>query len=128
MAPLLFGRWRGKAVFGLPGNPISCVVGFLEFIQPFLSKVTGEPMVDGRVRARLTQPIRKKDPRWQLLTATLSEGQGTLQVTPTSQQGSGMLSSLAHANAFIVIPEDALQLEAGSVVNVLPFGGDPWLW
>jgi molybdopterin molybdotransferase len=127
--PLLFGRWRGKAVFGLPGNPISCVVGFLVFIQPFLRTLMGEQKPDHeRVRARLTQPIRKKEPRLQLLTAALDEDQGTLTVRPTPQQGSGMLSSLAQANAFIVMSEEATQLDAGSVVDVVPFGGDPWLW
>jgi molybdopterin molybdotransferase len=127
--PLLFGRWRSKAVFGLPGNPISCVVCFLEFIHPFLRKVMGEHEVDHEhLRARLTQPIRKKEPRLQLLTAALDEDQGTLTVRPTPQQGSGMLSSLAQANAFIVMPEDATACETGSMVDVLPFGGDPWLW
>lgn len=127
--PLLFGRWQGKVVFGLPGNPISCVVCFLEFIQPFLRKAMGEQEMNReRVRAKLTQPIRKKEPRLQFLTATLDEHQGTLQVTPTPQQGSGMLNSLAQANAFIVMPEDTMQLEAGSIVDVLPLGGDPCLW
>jgi molybdopterin molybdotransferase len=127
--PLLFGRWRGKVVFGLPGNPISCVVCFLEFIHPFLRKVMGEHEVDhARVQARLTHPIKKKEPRLQLLTATLDERQGMLQVTPTPQQGSGMLNSLAQANAFIVVPENIMERAAGSVVDVVPFGGDPWLW
>ena len=140
--PLLVGRlpaclrqagwlagWRGTVVFGLPGNPISCVVCFLEFISPFLRKTMGEEMADdGRIHARLTQPLRKKEPRLQLFTAKLEEEQGMRWVTPTPQQGSGMLHSLAHANAFIVVPEDTMQLDAGSVVDVLPFGGDPWPW
>ncbi len=127
--PLVFGRWRGKMVFGLPGNPISCVVCFLEFIAPFLQKVTGEqdPRTN-RIHARLTQPISKQEPRLQLLTARLDETQGILQVAPIPQQGSGMLNSLAQANALIVMPEDTMQLEAGLVVDVIPFGGDPWLW
>ncbi len=123
--PLLFGRWRGKVIFGLPGNPISCVVCFLEFISPFLRKVMGERDVDqGRVHARLTQSIRKKEPRRQLFTAKLEEDQGGLSVTPTPQQGSGMLNSLAQANAFIVVPEETMRLEASDLVEVLPLWGD----
>jgi len=126
--PLLFGRWRDSVVFGLPGNPISCVVCFLEFIAPYVRKVTGEDdPTDGLVRARLTRPLRKKEPKTLLLTAQLREEGGTLLVTPTTQQGSGMLKSLAQANAFIVVPAELLQLEEGSLVNVLPLGGDRWL-
>jgi len=126
--PLLFGRWRGKMVFGLPGNPISCVVCFLEFIAPFVRKTMGvEDPDNGLVAARLTQALRKHEPRTQLFTAHLQDDQGALVVTPTPQQGSGMLNSLAHANAFIVVPEDVTELGAGSLVDVLPLGGDQWL-
>lgn len=126
--PLLFGRWRDSVVFGLPGNPISSVVCFLEFIAPYLRKATGEhDPTDGLVHARLTQPLRKKEPKPLFLTAQLREEAGTLLVTPTPQQGSGMLNSLAQANAFIVVPEDIMELAAGSLVEVVPLGGDPWL-
>ncbi len=126
--PLLFGRLRKSVVFGLPGNPISCVVCFLEFIAPYVRKVTGEAdPTHGLVHARLTQSLRKKEPKTLLLTAQLREEAGSLVVTPTPQQGSGMLSSLAQANAFIVVPEDIMELEAGSLVEVVPLGGDQWL-
>ena len=125
--PLLFGRWRSAAVFGLPGNPISCVAGFAAFILPFLRSVMGERDPDaGRMHARLIRPIRTQDPRTQFLTAWLAEEQGALSVAPTPQQGSGMLTSLAQANAFIVVPEATRQLDAGAVVEVEPFGGDAW--
>ncbi|MBI1992052.1 MAG: molybdopterin molybdotransferase MoeA [Candidatus Omnitrophica bacterium] len=128
--PLLFGRLsvggsRDRIVFGLPGNPISCVACFVVFIAPYLKRVTGESEpANGLVRARLTQSLRKKEAKTVLLTAQLREDAGTLVVAPTPQQGSGMLTSLAQANAFIVVPEDTMQLEAGSVVEVLPLGGD----
>lgn len=126
--PLLFGHLRNSVIFGLPGNPISCVVCFLEFIAPYVRKVTGEDdPTNGLVHARLTQPLRKKEPKTLLLTAQLREEAGTLAVTPTPQQGSGMLNSLAQANAFIVVPEDIMELEAGSLVEVLPLGGGQWL-
>lgn len=80
----------------------------------------------GRMHARLIRPIRTQDPRTQFLTAWLAEEQGALSVAPTPQQGSGMLTSLAQANAFIVVPEATRQLDAGAVVEVEPFGGDAW--
>ena len=127
--PLLVGRLRGKMGFGLPGNPLSCVVGFLVFIAPFLRKAMGAQAFDeGMVRAQLIQPLRKKEPKTQLFTARLREDGGTLVVTPTPQQGSGMLTSLAQANAFILMPEQTMELTAGAFVDVLPLWGDGCLW
>lgn len=127
--PMLFGRWRERLVFGLPGNPISCVVCFLAFIAPYLKQTMGESAPDhGRVHARLAQPLRKKELKTLLSTAQLQEENGILVVAPTPQQGSGMLSSLAQANALIVVPEDTRQLEVGELVEVIPLGCDPWLW
>ena len=127
--PLLVGRLRGNMVFGLPGNPISCVVGFLVFIAPFLRKAMGAQDFDeGMVCARLIQPLRKKEPKMQLFTACLREDQGTLVVTPTPQQGSGMLNSLAQANAFIVVPEEIMEVKSGECVEVLPIGEQPCPW
>lgn len=123
--PLLVGRLHRTMVFGLPGNPISCVVGFLVFIAPFLRKAMGAHAYDeGMVRARLIQPLRKKEPKTQLFTARLREDEGALVVTPTPQQGSGMLTSLAQANAFIIMPEQTMELAAGAFVDVLPLWGD----
>lgn len=123
--PLLVGRLHRTMVFGLPGNPISCVVGFLVFIAPFLRKAMGAQEFDqGMVRARLNQPLRKKEPKMQLFTARLRDDDGTLVVTPTPLQGSGMLTSLAQANAFIVVPEQTMELAAGAFVDVLPLWGD----
>ncbi|MBI4003715.1 MAG: molybdopterin molybdotransferase MoeA [Candidatus Omnitrophica bacterium] len=126
--PLLAGRLQGKMVFGLPGNPISCVVGFLVFIAPFLRKAMGAQDFDeGVVRAQLTQPLCKKEPKTQFFTARLREDEGALVVTPTPQQGSGMLTSLAQANAFIVVPDQTMELAAGAVVDVLPLWGEECL-
>jgi molybdopterin molybdotransferase len=125
--PLLFGRLRKSVVFGLPGNPISCVVCFLEFIAPFLRRMMGASgSDDGRIAAELTRPLRKKEPRAELFTAWLEADQGRLSVRPTPQQGSGMLNSLATANALIVLPEEVTQREAGDLVDVLPLWEDPW--
>lgn len=126
--PLLFGRLGDKAVFGLPGNPISCVVGFLAFVAPFLRKVMGEPEQCRTLHARLDQAIEKKEARTQFLTAQLREAGTGLIVAPTPQQGSGLLNSLAQAEAFILIPAEVMRLEPGATVEVLPIGDGPWGW
>lgn len=123
--PLLCGRFADGWVFGLPGNPISCVVGFLVFIEPLIRRLEGEAEVRPRsARARLTTSVRKTDERRHFLTAhvTRSTG-GVLEATPTEQQGSAMMRALAQANAFIVVPEPRMAIEAGEVVDVLTIEG-----
>ena len=121
--PLLCGRLGACWVFGLPGNPISCVVGFLVFIEPLLRRLQGEATAQPHyVSARLTQPVRKHDERRHFLTAHLvPNAEGGFEATPTEKQGSAMMRALAQANAFIIVPEDRSSLDAGERVDVLRF-------
>jgi len=121
--PLLCGRLGGRWVFGLPGNPISCVVGFLVFIEPLLRRLEGEHDARPRyARALLTRAVSKKDERRHFMTAHLAPApDGGLEATPTEKQGSAMMQALAQANAFVVIPEDREEIPAGEVGDVLRF-------
>jgi len=121
--PLLCGRRNQTWVFGLPGNPISCVVGFLLFLEPLIRLLHGERNAQPRyATARLTQPVSKKDERRTLLTARLVvRSDGSLEATPTEQQGSAMMQALAQADAFVVVPEDRSSIDAGETVQVLRF-------
>jgi molybdopterin molybdotransferase len=118
------GAGRGERwVFGLPGNPISCVVGFLVFIEPLLRRLQGEPEAAAEyVKAELTDPVQKTDSRRHFLTARLQRvPAGSWRVTATEKQGSAMMQALAQANAFVVVPEDRQQVLAGEQVDVLRF-------
>ncbi len=123
--PLLCGRLGKTWVFGLPGNPISCVVGYVVFIEPLLRRMQGELDAALRVnKAQLTQDIIPKGDRRHYRTAWLEPSdQGVMQVTPTAKQGSAMMHSLAAANSFLVVPEEASVMNAGDLVDVLPFRG-----
>lgn len=123
--PLFCGRRGERWVFGLPGNPISCVVGFLVFIEPLIRRLQGEQVSGPPYRkARLTRPVRKTDERTHFLTACLaSSTDGQWEVTPTEQQGSAMMQALAQADAFLVVPAERLQMDAGEPADVLPFSG-----
>lgn len=123
--PILCGRLGPTWIFGLPGNPISCVVGFLVFVEPLIRRLEGEPLAKPRyAKARLTQDLHKKDDRRHFLTARVSAGDdGFLEAAPTEKQGSAMMQALAQANAFVVAPEDCSFLPAGKNVEVLLFGG-----
>jgi molybdopterin molybdotransferase len=123
--PLFCGRLGERWVFGVPGNPISCVVGFLVFIAPLLRCLQGEPRVAAEfVKAQLTDAVQKADPRRHFLTARLERTPvGGWRVTATEKQGSAMMQAMAQANAFLVVPEASMRLEAGTIVDVLPFEG-----
>jgi molybdopterin molybdotransferase len=131
--PLLCGRLpacraRGAGrddrwVFGLPGNPISCVVGFLVFIEPLIRRLEGEQHAQPRyARALLKKGVSKKDARRHFMTAHVAAGaDGRLEATPTEKQGSAMMQALAQANGFVVVPEQRQEIPAGEEVDVLRF-------
>ncbi|OGX29303.1 MAG: hypothetical protein A3B78_01290 [Omnitrophica WOR_2 bacterium RIFCSPHIGHO2_02_FULL_67_20] len=121
--PILCGRRGATWVFGLPGNPISCVVGFLAFIEPLLRRLQGEAQAQPRYgTARLTASVRKKDDRRHFMTARMAPSpDGWLEAAPTARQGSAMMHALAQADGFVVVPETCAELAAGDVVQVLLF-------
>lgn len=111
------GRWA----FGLPGNPLSGVVGFLVFVEPLLRRMAGEAdAVEARSVVRTTAEIAPEDGRTTYLTATLAPGDdGIPLATPTEQQGSAMTLALARADAFIVAPYSTPSVPAGGLVAAL---------
>jgi len=119
--PLLCGRIGSTWVFGLPGNPISCVAGFTAFVEPLLRVLHGDgssgPAYE---RARLTSAFSHAGGRRLLATARIERAaDGMLEVTPTRRQGSAMMHALAQSNGFLVVPETTLELAEGASVDVL---------
>lgn len=119
--PLWFGR-RGRAlVFGLPGNPLSVIVGTAVFIVPALRRLQGEAGAGPRLdRGRLTVPAAASDGRTTFLTAALRRApDGVLEATPTERQGSHMTGALGESDGFAVAPHGAGPLPAGAEVDLL---------
>jgi molybdopterin molybdotransferase len=120
--PLFCGRTaQGAWAFGLPGNPLSGVVGFLVFVEPLLRRMAGEAdAAEARVKVRTTRDIAPEDGRTTYLTATLAPGaDGIPEATPTEQQGSAMTLALARADAFVIAPDTAPAVPAGGLVDAL---------
>jgi molybdopterin molybdotransferase len=105
--PLLFGTLGATAVFGLPGNPVSAMVTFLQFVRPALFQMLGRPSGAGRValRARIEHEIVKTDAKRHYVRGVLSLRDGQLSVRSTGSQVSNILTSLARANCLIILPE-----------------------
>jgi len=119
--PLAYGRIGGAHFFGLPGNPVSVMVTFYEFVRDALLVLQGRSDVAPMpmFKATLAAPIRKMAGRTEFQRAVLSpDGAGGWQVRTTGDQGSGILSSMSRANCFVVLSADTGNVEAGRQVDV----------
>ena len=123
--PLAFGRVQDAAFFGLPGNPVSVMVTFYQFVQPSLRKLMGEPNTQNlTVKVRSASKLKKRPGRMEYQRGVLQRNEdGELQVHKTGAQGSGILSSMSQANCFIILPIDSATVEPGEWVDVQPFFG-----
>jgi molybdopterin molybdotransferase len=105
--PLAFGAMGGIPVFGLPGNPVSSMVSFEQFIRPSLLKMMGHKNLFRRaVRATLNDDIVKSKGARHFIRGSVTWAEGRYRVTTTGEQGSGILKSMVRANGLIVLPED----------------------
>ncbi len=123
--PLAFGRVAEAWFFGLPGNPVSVMVTFYQFVQPALRRLAGEtPVAPKRFRVPAATPLRKRPGRVEFQRGVLVRDEdGRLTVHSTGLQGSHVLSGMSRANCFIVLPLETGDLEAGAEVEVEPFEG-----
>lgn len=121
--PLAFGKINEKLFFGLPGNPVSAMATFYQFVQPSLKLLEGEKLENPvRLQARCTSKLKKRPGRKDFQRGILlSNENGELIVDTTGIQGSHMLSSMSKANCFIVLDADSGDVEENSIVEVQPF-------
>ncbi|PKL45492.1 MAG: molybdopterin molybdenumtransferase MoeA [Candidatus Riflebacteria bacterium HGW-Riflebacteria-1] len=122
--PFAFGRIGNAAFFGLPGNPVAVLVTFYFFVLPALEKmlqVTDKPIMP-TFKACATEDLRKLPGRTEVQRAIISRNEkGEWQVKTTGKQGSGILSSMSRANAFIILDHDSGSVSTGEQVTVMPF-------
>ena len=123
--PMAFGRVGDAVFFGLPGNPVSVMVTFYQFVQPVLRQMVGAATsLIPTVTARTTSRLKKRPGRVEFQRGVLVRDEdGAWTVTPTGDQGSGILTSMSEANAFIVLDSDSRGVEVGTEVEVQPFFG-----
>ena len=123
--PLAFGFIDGCATFALPGNPVSALVTFEIFVRPALLALMGHTRVCRRpIEAICNSPLPAGRRRREYLRARRGYIEGVLHVTPARTQSSGALSSIAGADALIIVPPYAPARAAGERVWILPLGPD----
>ncbi|MCD6485988.1 MAG: molybdopterin molybdotransferase MoeA [Syntrophobacterales bacterium] len=117
--PMTFGTREGKPVFGLPGNPVSSMITFEQYVRPAILKMTGHKDIFRKIiRAKLAEDIKKKKGlRYFIRGRVRNQGESVI-VETTGEQGSGILKSMVLANCIIIIPEDMDFVRAGSEVMV----------
>ena len=124
--PLAFGRLGETWFFGLPGNPVSTAVTFLQFVRPALRRLEGEPASPPlRLELPLLEPLHKASGRLDFQRGVLvRDAAGRLGVRSAGHQGSHVMSSLAAADCLMVLPAESGDLPAGATVTVELL---PWL-
>lgn len=118
--PLAFGALGTTPLFGLPGNPVSAMVSFEQFVRPSLLKMMGHRNIFRRsVRATLTETLTKGIGARQFVRGRLHEENGRYTVASTGDQGSGILMSMVLANGLIVLPEHVDTVAVNEEVAVM---------
>ena len=118
--PLTFAMIHGKPVFGLPGNPVSSLVCFEQFVRPALRRMSGLRLL-GRpcVQVRLEQGLRHDPDRTEFQRAIVEHDPDGFTARGNGPQGSSRLKSLSGANALLVLPAGTGDFPAGSRVMAL---------
>jgi molybdopterin molybdotransferase len=120
-APIGFGALHGTPWIGLPGNPVSVMVTFELFVRPVLRRMLGHARLFRQpVPVTLAEPVTLHARLTHFLRAVVSAGaDGERFAQLTGPQGSGILTSMARANALLVIPEERARCAAGERVHAL---------
>ena len=128
-APLGFGRLGTMPWVGLPGNPVSTMVTFELFVRPMLRRMLGHERIFRKpVQVTLTETVNTGAPLTHFLRAIVGVNDaGALTARLTGPQGSGILTSMALANALLVVPHDRQRFEAGETLSAIPLGEDAQL-
>jgi molybdopterin molybdotransferase len=117
--PLAFGAVNGIPLFGLPGNPVSAMVSFEQFVRPALLKIQGHIKIFRRtISAVSAQEIRKKAGIKHFIRCIAIKKKDNYIVHTTGDQGSGILRSMVMANALIILDEKTALVKKNSPVNI----------
>jgi molybdopterin molybdotransferase len=124
--PLAYGKIGNAHFFGLPGNPVSVMVTFYQFVRDALLVLSGRDPVPPlpTFKVPCTSSLKKAPGRTEFQRGILSrDASGAWSVRVTGEQGSGILRSMSEANCFIILPTDQGNVAAGTLVDVQVMDG-----
>ncbi len=119
---MTFGRFAGDGrplVFGLPGNPVSAMVCFEQFVRPVLRKLMGHRRwFRPTLEVVLAEPLRKRPGRLHLVRVSLRRDGARVLARSTGNQSSGALHSMTRADGLLIFPAAAEELREGDTARV----------
>jgi molybdopterin molybdotransferase len=124
--PLAYGKIGAAHFFGLPGNPVSVMVTFYQFVRDALLALAGRDPVPSlpTFKVPCTSTLKKAPGRTEFQRGVLSQdASGAWSVRVTGEQGSGILRSMSEANCFIILPTKQGNVSAGTLVDVQVMDG-----
>jgi molybdopterin molybdotransferase len=125
-SPLAFGTVGGVPWIGLPGNPVSTMVCFELFVRPAIRKMQGHTALHRRaIPVVIDERVTTHGRLTHFLRAVVREEAGAWRARLTGPQGSGILTSMARANALLIVPEDRNDVPAGETLAAIPLE-DGW--
>ncbi|MDP8239039.1 MAG: molybdopterin molybdotransferase MoeA [Candidatus Hatepunaea meridiana] len=119
--PALFAKFNRNGehlLLGLPGNPVSTVVGYHLYVKQLVSLLMGIPFKREKVKATLTDELRFSGFRQKVNGVTLAKGNNGMSAIPALRQQSGRLASIGNIDGFIYIDGGNQVLPAGLEVEV----------
>ena len=119
--PLAYGKIGTAHFFGLPGNPVSVMVTYYQFVRDALLRLSGldpVPLIP-TFKVPCVSSLKKAPGRTEFQRGVLErDSHGTWSVRVTGEQGSGILRSMSEANCFIILPTDQGNVTPGTLVEV----------
>ena len=121
--PVVLSRLRDRVYFGLPGNPVSCMVSFHLFIAPSLRKAMGqiENLLPPIVRTRVSAAIKSRGDRRNYLRVRVVAQSGELVSHPMPSQGSGVSTSMVQANGLVIAEKGVTRIDANATADTVLF-------
>lgn len=122
--PVVLSRLRERLYFGLPGNPVSCMVSFSLFVAPAIRKAMGQRanLIPPTIMVRLSDSLKSRGDRRNYLRIRVVARDGALIALPMKSQGSGVSTSMVQANALAVLDEGITHAGAGELVPAVMLG------
>ena len=118
--PVGYGRLAGVPWIGLPGNPVSTMVTFELFVRPAIRRLLGYPTFFRRaVPVRVAEPLHFPARLTHFLRAVVEELEGGRVARLTGPQGSGILTSMAKANALLILPAERDEVASGETLSAI---------
>ena len=123
--PPIFGKWKNKPLFGLPGNPVSSHLVFLMLVCPWFSATyrieeTAPPNLGRKVRVRMTNSLKGAKNKLCLRRIRIISENTGLQASTHTHQGSGNIHSMVAHNGVTLLPPNT-DAEMGDIIDAFWF-------